>query len=386
MKPQIKCVLLVFLLIISITACSSNKSNLKLNNSSSSSSNRISDTSVPISPSSTPMNTLSDSQSENNKNDLVLEAYKTVLQNKVNFFSVDYKKKIYLNDFLNEVNPGYTLKVTHFTVLDMDGDKIPEVVLELADGNDNPIYFEILHYMNGAVYGYNIVYRGLEQLKTDGTAWGASSAWDIVCGKQRFKSNAYETDILGYSKSSQNNDGMTIAYFINNKPVTKKAFDSFSKEQNAKKDAVWYEFSQNNIETKLSDSLRTKIDDKVKVKEESKKQEYITNLDNIEIGLKDLDKKDSGTTLDMREAANERYKRWDTSLNEIYNVLKGQLSSSDIKKLQSEQIQWISNRDAKAKKASLEMKAGTMEPVLYTGSLADTTKIRCYELVEKYIQ
>lgn len=122
-------------------------------------------------------------------------------------------------------------------------------------------------------------------------------------------------------------------------------------------------------------------------KQESKKQKYRTKLDNIEIGLKDLDEKESsGTTQDMREAASERYKRWDAALNEIYGVLKGQLSPSDMKKLQSEEIQWISNRDAKAKEVSLEMKGGTMEPVLYTSSLADTTKNRCYELVEKYMQ
>ena len=56
-----------------------------------------------------------------------------------------------------------------------------------------------------------------------------------------------------------------------------------------------------------------------------------------------------------------------------------------MKKLQSEEIQWISNRDAKAKEASSEMKGGTMEPVIYVNSLADTTKQRCYELVEKYM-
>ena len=131
---------------------------------------------------------------------------------------------------------------------------------------------------------------------------------------------------------------------------------------------------------------KTKTEGKVKVKEVSKKQEYKTKLDNIEIRLKSLKEKDGGTTLDMREAASERLKQWDAALNEIYYVLKGQLSSSDMKKLQSEEIQWISNRDAKAKKESLEMKGGTMEPLIYTSSLQDATKKRCYELVEKYMK
>lgn len=138
---------------------------------------------------------------------------------------------------------------------------------------------------------------------------------------------------------------------------------------------VWKDFINN-----------TKIEDTGKVKEESKKQEYKAKLDNIEIGLKSLKEKEGGTTLDMREAAGERYKQWDAALNEIYNVLKGQLSSSDMKKLQSEEIQWISNRDAKAKKESLEVKGGTMEPLVYTSSVQDTTKNRCYELIEKYMK
>ena len=134
------------------------------------------------------------------------------------------------------------------------------------------------------------------------------------------------------------------------------------------------------------ESLKTRIEDKVKVKEESKKQEYKTKLDNIEIGFKVLKEKEAGTTADMVEAANERLKQWDAALNEIYNVLKCQLSASYMKKLQSEEIQWIANRDAQAKKESLEMKGGTMEPLIYTSSLQDTTKKRCYELVEKYMK
>lgn len=120
--------------------------------------------------------------------------------------------------------------------------------------------------------------------------------------------------------------------------------------------------------------------------QENKRQEYKAKLDAIAIDLKKLDIKDAGTTADMRQAANERYKRWDAALNEIYGVLKGQLSSSDMKKLQNEEVQWISDRDAKAKKASSEFKGGTIEPVVYGNSLAETTKQRCYELVEKYMK
>lgn len=145
--------------------------------------------------------------------------------------------------------------------------------------------------------------------------------------------------------------------------------------------------SNTKVEDKSKVDDKNKIEDQNKVHQQSKKQEYKTKLDNIETELKYLDKKEaSGTTADMRAVANERYEKWDAALNEIYGVLKEQLSASDMKNLQSEEIQWISNRDAKAENIASEMKGGTMEPVLYTGSLASTTKARCYELVEKYMQ
>ncbi|MGW8440215.1 hypothetical protein ACWGXJ_04300 [Paenibacillus sp. S33] len=81
-----------------IPACSTNKSSLNQNNNSSSSSNKISDTSVPTITSSAPI-TPSESKPENNKS-LAMEAYKIVLQNKIEFYSIETKKKVYLNDFL----------------------------------------------------------------------------------------------------------------------------------------------------------------------------------------------------------------------------------------------------------------------------------------------
>ena len=133
----------------------------------------------------------------------------------------------------------------------MDGDKTPEVVLELSVAGE-PEFYEILHYTDGAVKGYLIVYRGLEDLKTDGTFSYSNGAADYGWGKLRFEATAYTTDISGYSQSSQSNTALSIKYFVNDKPVTKESFNSFEKEQSGKKDAVWYGFSQKNIEAELA--------------------------------------------------------------------------------------------------------------------------------------
>jgi hypothetical protein len=258
MKTKIISVLLVILLSISITGCLGTKNRLNLNNSSSTINNNISDTSVPTNFSSTTLDSNSEAiRSQILSNKSVLEAYKAVLQNKSEFFSTDNKKKLHLNDFLtNKEIYGAIFKVTHFTVLDMDGDNAPEVILELSLG-DKPELYEVLHYMDNTVYGYLIVYRGLEELKADGTFRYSNGSADNGFGKLKFQSDAFKTDILGYSKSSQGNTNLTITYFINNKQVAKESFDSFSNEQSRKKHAVWHEFSQSNIETELNTSQNT---------------------------------------------------------------------------------------------------------------------------------
>ncbi len=117
------------------------------------------------------------------------------------------------------------------------------------------------------------------------------------------------------------------------------------------------------------------------------KEEYIQKLNAIEAGLTDLQKLyDEGTMVSMKTAAEETYKRWDTVLNEIYSVLKEQLSTSGMAELKKKQLKWITFRDETAKKASLEFEGGTMESLEYIATLGGVTKERCFELVNLYMK
>lgn len=117
---------------------------------------------------------------------------------------------------------------------------------------------------------------------------------------------------------------------------------------------------------------------------ESKNAQYIEKLNSIEMELNDLYKGE--TTIEMKEFAGKTYKKWDNALNEIYSLLKVQLSNSDMDALTEKQIQWIEYRDITAKNESLAFEGGTMEGLQYTSTLANITKERCYELVNNYMK
>lgn len=119
----------------------------------------------------------------------------------------------------------------------------------------------------------------------------------------------------------------------------------------------------------------------------SYKKDYLDKLDFIEEGMSDLDYLyDSGTTVDFVEAEGTRLKRWDDMLNEIYSLLKTQLTESEMKELKSKQLAWIEYRDKTAENEANAAGGGSLTTVDYNSTLATLTKERCYELVNTYLE
>jgi uncharacterized protein YecT (DUF1311 family) len=108
-------------------------------------------------------------------------------------------------------------------------------------------------------------------------------------------------------------------------------------------------------------------------------------LDEIEAGLADMrSKMSSGVTKDMVEALSETHRRWDLELNTIWARYKATLDEQAFAPLLREQRQWLTERDQQAEQAAKEFAGGTFARVAYLDSIANATKARCYELVERF--
>lgn len=190
---------------------------------------------------------LSNVSSSSSYSSEILQDYKQVLLSQSTFFSMDDQKNTYLNEFsywdgtITE-NP---LIPVDFTILDMDGDNIPEVVLELTNGADGSV--EVFHYYDGTVYGYAFVYRGLKNLKADGTFNFSSGASLSGYATLIFNGNQSTYNILGQSKYED--DGKTLEYLIDNQKVTEDQFLNFSAIQNQKQDATWMDFIPEHVDS-----------------------------------------------------------------------------------------------------------------------------------------
>jgi len=121
----------------------------------------------------------------------------------------------------------------------------------------------------------------------------------------------------------------------------------------------------------------------------SKKTVYLEKLDDIQKKLDELPIKadaDQGVTNAMKSFYAISYEKYDEVLNEIYRGLKEELPEETMKKLQAEQIQWIKEKEYESEKEKEPYRGGTFEYVAYYISLYDSTKSRCYELVNQYME
>jgi uncharacterized protein YecT (DUF1311 family) len=141
-------------------------------------------------------------------------------------------------------------------------------------------------------------------------------------------------------------------------------------------------------ESSSENSSTESSDQEVTVTKVEGKQAYAEKLDNIQKELDALPyKKDSdkGVTNAMKNYYGVAYEKYDGALNEIYALLKKELSPEVMAELKAEQLEWIKEKEEKAEKERLKYEGGTFEYVAWYISLYESTKERCYELVEEYM-
>ena len=141
-------------------------------------------------------------------------------------------------------------------------------------------------------------------------------------------------------------------------------------------------------ETKVNENLQEDSKEDTVSKIEARKKEFIEKLDNIQKELDALpEKKDSdeGVTNAMKNYYGISYEMYDKALNEIYALLKEMLSPETMDTLKTEQIKWIEQKEDTANEERKKYEGGTFENVAYYISTYESTKERCYELVNEYM-
>lgn len=86
--------------------------------------------------------------------------------------------------------------------------------------------------------------------------------------------------------------------------------------------------------------------------------------------------------IEMNQTSQTIYTCWDDELNSIWDFIKSYLPEEEYNQVLSEQREWIQKKDAKAEADAADYEGGSLYPTIYYGSEAESTRERCYELVE----
>jgi len=190
-------------------------------------------------------------ESDIQDNNVAMDAYKAVLCGDATFRDTGTGKDLGVAHIYEVFNPEASWDISlYFTIIDLDGDGIREVILML--GSYGRYGYEILHYQNGTVYGYYMVSRGFEELKTDGTYEGSSSAFSGSINKiESFSENSLteqiwaEYDYHTYDYCDENE--LHEYFMINGKKSSSAQIEGILDQQYAKNSTEWYDVTEENI-------------------------------------------------------------------------------------------------------------------------------------------
>ena len=134
-----------------------------------------------------------------------------------------------------------------FALADVDKDGKKEVVVEISPNGGVYYGFLILRMLDSRVIGYELSYRGLTELKEDGTASHANTADDYGFGYLVLESDEdYGFAPIAYRiPDTEKNAG----FYAHGEPISQDEYDRLQAEQDQKEPAQWYDLTEENIES-----------------------------------------------------------------------------------------------------------------------------------------
>lgn len=160
-------------------------------------------------------------------------------------------------------------------------------------------------------------------------------------------------------------------------------FDNTSNVTTSEKSLEYIEADDEDEEDFKEKDTDKKVEEETSETDDSddiKCSEYMKRASEIET----YDREVSKTAMDqtsMNQSSYEVYMMWDTLLNDVYQYLKATLPSDKYKALQSDEIEWIQEKEAAMESAASVYEGGTMAPLVRNSTGSDYTRERCYYLI-----
>lgn len=162
------------------------------------------------------------------------------------FYSQDYGKDMPISEYCETFGAAseVTMDVPKFTVVDMDGDGMNEVVLWLRVNGTSDYGTMVLRYQEGTVQGYTFASRQLSELKVDGTfQWSGSASYNGT-GALTFTGTEYTINQPLYRESDKDN---VTHYYQDGTEIPLEEYYLLDIQQMTKKDVLWHVYPMEQV-------------------------------------------------------------------------------------------------------------------------------------------
>ncbi len=180
---------------------------------------------------------------------------KDVMAGERTFYDVEAAEEIKITELKQALDSDgkNAVEISDFLVMDLDEDGVKEIVLWLVVNGNEYYGYEILHCQDEEVYGYRMYYRSFNSLKADGTFHFSSSSADKGIGRVKFDASECLVEKIAASQSSYNKSNeLEVSYWVNGQETSQEVFEAEMEKQDKKSDALWYDFTDENVKQYLS--------------------------------------------------------------------------------------------------------------------------------------
>ncbi|WP_113672173.1 hypothetical protein [Vallitalea guaymasensis] len=167
------------------------------------------------------------------------------------FIVAESENEYYLNDISYD---EYKFIPNHFSFIDMNNDKVPEIVIE-GSIDKSAGFVLVLREYDGRVIGHEFSHRQMSDIKRDGTYHASGGAAYNGYYQLSFNEDSYsQHNIVRMDAEEDSNGELKTIYFISEKQVEEKAFWELWEVQKNKEKPIWVDF-----ELKKEDESKIKI-------------------------------------------------------------------------------------------------------------------------------